>query len=69
MIVKSVALGVGLDWIGLDGMDWLDTGLDSFLLFLFFFLGSFFYLVFFLLLLLLLLSESETRIVSISIYT
>jgi hypothetical protein len=27
MIVKSVALGC---WIGLEWMDWLDTGLDSF---------------------------------------
>lgn len=40
-------------------MDWLDTGLDSFLLFLFF------YLVLFILLLVLLFSESETRFVSI----
>lgn len=49
-------------------MDWLDTSLDSFLLFLFLFLfGGFFFLscLFFLLLLLLLFSESETRFVSI----
>lgn len=48
-------MGVGLDWIGLDGYR---SRFFSFV--------SFFYLVlFFLLLLVLLLSESETRFVSI----
>lgn len=61
--MKSVGAWVS-DWIGWTG--WLDTGLDSFLLFLFSFWKVFFYLVFFLLpFFLLLLSGSETRFVSI----